>query len=45
MLEFIASNVYNIAIFAGIFAVIGGLIVVWSQTPNGAKTRMSLDVV
>lgn len=37
MLEFIASNVYNIAIFAGIFAVIGGLIVVWSQTPNGAK--------
>ena len=37
MLEFIALNVYNIAIFVGILAIIGALIVVWSQTPNGAK--------
>lgn len=37
MLEFIALNVYNIAIFAAILAIIGGLIVVWSQTPYGPK--------
>lgn len=37
MLEFIALNVYNIAIFAAILAIIGGLIVVWSQTPYGAE--------
>lgn len=37
MLEFIALNAYNIAIFAGILAIIGALIVVWSQTPNSAK--------
>lgn len=37
MLEFIALNVYNIAIFATILAIIGALIVIWSQTPYGPK--------
>lgn len=37
MLEFIAQNVYNIAIFAVILTLIGVLIVARSQTPNGAE--------
>lgn len=37
MLEFIAQNVYNIAIFAGILVVIGILLVVSSVTPWHTK--------
>lgn len=37
MLEFIAQNVYNIAIFAVILTLIGVLIVARSQTPNRAE--------
>ena len=37
MLEFIAQNVYSIAIFAGILLVIGILLVVSSVTPWHTK--------
>lgn len=45
MLEFIAQNVYIIAIFTGILAIIGLLLILYSTTPFSYENSDIIAVV